>query len=41
MKHDFKPFLLGSPSPSRRRNYRDSYNSRRGDDRYSKRRYSR
>ncbi|CAF3971015.1 unnamed protein product [Rotaria magnacalcarata] len=30
-----------SPSPSHRRNYRDSYGSRRDDDRYSKRRYSR
>jgi len=30
-----------SPSPSRRRGYRDSYNNRRYDDRYNKRRYSR
>ncbi|CAF2396524.1 unnamed protein product [Rotaria sp. Silwood2] len=33
--------LYRSPSPSHRRIYRDSYNNRRGNDRYSKRRYSR
>ena len=32
---------LGSPSPSHRRGYRENYNSRRNDDRYYKRRYSR
>ncbi|CAF0938212.1 unnamed protein product [Adineta steineri] len=33
--------LYRSPSPPYRRGYRDSYSSRRSDDRYSKRRYSR
>ncbi|CAF0931457.1 unnamed protein product [Rotaria sp. Silwood1] len=33
--------LYRSPSPSHRRSYRDSYSSRRGNDRYSKRHYSR